>query len=175
MIAMRSNIDGTYRKTAEAAITRKIIQSPEISAAGTIATWASYRSEVNTYPLITHWLSEQKQVVIPKVIDNDISFFSISQISDISPGYKGVPEPTRLTSAIDPAEIDVCIVPGLAFDISGHRLGYGKGFYDRFLTSYSGPSIGICFTNQLVYSLPHNNTDIPVKSIITDTVSIQVQ
>ena len=170
----RNSIDGHYREMAEATIRGKIIQSPEIITASTIATYVSYQSEVDTHQLITHWLSERKRVVVPKVIDNNLSFFEINQMSDVVPGYRGILEPTNVSTITNPMEIDVCIVPGLAFDINGYRLGYGKGFYDRFLASYPHISIGICFTNQLFYEIPHTKADIPVRCIITDTVTIEV-
>ena len=89
---------------------------------------------------------------------------------DLRPGTMGIPEPDRNTwEPVRESEIDLVIVPGLAFTVQGHRIGYGSGFYDRFLGSYSGTDYALCFEEQIVDSLPYDPAhDTVVSRIITD-------
>jgi len=84
-------------------------------------------------------------------------------------------EPPDASISINPQDIDMFIVPGLAFDMKGHRLGYGKGYYDRLLKSVPGRTIGIGYTDQLTYELSHTDTDIPLSKLVTDQLTISIK
>lgn len=169
---LRTNLDAKYRRDANQAIYSKLIHTPEVINARTIATFVSFDTEVDTHQLISHSLAGHRQVVVPKVTNGDLTFHEIHNLNELHSGYQGIPEPDETHPIINARQIDICIVPGLAFDVNGYRLGYGKGFYDRFLGKYSTIfSIGICFTNQLLYEIPHQETDYPVKQIVTDTIT----
>ncbi len=100
--------------------------------------------------------------------DFTLSFHKISALSDLSAGAYGIKEPPIHFPKFKNSKNSVCIVPALSFDTFGMRIGYGKGYYDRFLNSFLGTSIGVTFSDFLVDKLSVNKHDIPVNFIITE-------
>lgn len=90
----------------------------------------------------------------------------IGSLEDLAPGYKGIPEPAA--PAPTAPEADVIVVPGVAFTAGGTRLGYGGGFYDRYLAEATGTRIGLCYDFQIVEDLPAGPHDIPMDRIVTE-------
>jgi 5-formyltetrahydrofolate cyclo-ligase len=133
----------------------------------------SFADEVDTHQFITWAFEHQKQVVVPKITNDRISIHKITSLSECIPTTRGILEPQNDVNKISPQDIDVYIVPGLAFDVEGYRLGYGKGYYDQLLSQTTAPTIGIAYTDQLTYKLPREPHDIPVSHIITNSMSIQ--
>jgi 5-formyltetrahydrofolate cyclo-ligase len=110
---------------------------------------------------------------LPKVKGNGLELFEIREFErDVSPGAWGIPEPHEHNRvALD--AVDLLIVPGLAFDDRGNRLGYGAGFYDRLLASCSKPTVALAFEGQIVSEVPAGNHDIRIKKIVTETRVIE--
>ena len=127
-------------------------------------------SEVQTKSIIKKALADQKKVALPKCTDKNgnMTFYYINSLSDLIEGMYGIMEPPECFAADVGNENSICIVPALAFDSEGYRLGYGKGYYDRFLSIFSGISIGVCFQECLTQALPRNEFDKKVNYIITD-------
>lgn len=98
-----------------------------------------------------------------------MEFYLIKGEEDLEPGMFGVlePVPERCQKVTDYSG-GICIVPGLSFDAGGFRLGYGKGYYDRFLSQFQGVTVGICYSNCTQWKLPHGRYDKPVNLLITD-------
>ncbi|HOV32590.1 MAG TPA: 5-formyltetrahydrofolate cyclo-ligase [Candidatus Hydrogenedens sp.] len=131
------------------------------------------KGEVDTMPIIHAALQEGKQVWIPRVNDDDLIWHLINEekLSQLKPNKWGIQEPLQdwepRTEKIIPKSI--CIVPGIAFDRRGYRIGHGKGYFDRFLMKNEGCiSIGICYKFQLVPLCPHRNWDIPMDWIVSE-------
>ena len=104
-----------------------------------------------------------------------MKFFFINGMKDLEPGSFGVLEPVpekqqELYSAVTQDELSksICVLPGLGFDLSGNRLGYGKGYYDRFLSNYPGKTIGVCYTGCLKTLLPHGRYDRMIDILVTE-------
>ncbi len=139
--------------------------------ARTILTYVSKEIEVDTLLLIERALSDGKCVAVPKCIEStrEMEFYVIHSLSDLEPGYFGVQEPKvpPCRKLRDP-ENSICIVPGMAFDFKGFRLGYGKGFYDRFLSDYPGVTVGLCYSSCVQWSLPIGKYDRPVDMVVTE-------
>ncbi|MDQ4074319.1 MAG: 5-formyltetrahydrofolate cyclo-ligase [Thermoproteota archaeon] len=120
----------------------------------TIALYYPILNEVDTTWIIKQSLIDNKTVCLPKLIDGKISFFSIAGLSDLVKGQYGIMEPPLNNNNLV-NEIDIAIVPGLVFDRRGYRIGYGKGYYDKYFNQYdAGPLIGIgfCYDFQLLPS-----------------------
>ena len=134
-----------------------------------LAYWPT-GSEADTGMIIHRALSDNKRVALPKCSDRNgnMRFYYIKSIEDLSEGMYGIMEPDESCEATDFSETSLCIVPALSFDKDGYRLGYGKGYYDRFLVNFSGVSAGICYDACLSENLPRNEFDKKVDYLITN-------
>lgn len=141
-----------------------------------IYSYVSYNQEVMTQPLITRALKKGKQVAVPKVIDKEMEFFYISSLDGLEEGYQGIPEPKSNDMADPVAERkagkrNLMILPGLAFDNQRNRVGYGGGFYDRYLEKYKEAEfrkMAVAFDFQVVDELEMEECDQRVDKVVTD-------
>ena len=139
-------------------------------------------NEVDTRPLLSRLISLGKKVYVPRCDagQGKMNFYRIACFSNLKPGYCGIDEPCPDSSEIfinQGRAAAVCILPGLAFDHAGYRVGYGRGFFDRYLQQLAGPMpllVGFAYDFQMVDSLPGDDWDIPVDMVITDEKIIQV-
>ncbi len=165
---IRSSI-GDYQKLSDD-IFRLFINSGFYDDADVIFTYWSMDREVCTHNLIRRALYDGKKVALPKCVDKEgnMKFYFINSLEDLSVGMYGIMEPSDKFPADIFGENSVCVVPGLSFDNYGFRLGYGKGYYDRFLNSFSGIAVGFCYDECIAELLPRNEFDKKVDYIITN-------
>ena len=170
--ALRRQISALKRALTEEQIsfashglTRQFLAHPLYLQAKSIYAYLSYNQEVRTETLISAALEDGKRVAVPKVFGEEMRFLWIDENSPIAEGYKGIPEPVEGEIAGDPEAL--VLMPGLAFDPSGRRMGYGGGFYDRFLAAEPHPTIALCYDFQLLDALPTEEHDIPVDAVLT--------
>ena len=150
-----------------AAITNALLSHPRIQAAHTILLYASMADEVKTGRLIKLLLEQGKTILLPVVVDDHhMKICHYSHDSEMTTSSYGIQEPQEEAfTRYD--EIDVVIVPGLAFDLQNHRLGRGKGYYDHFLSETPNIyKIGICFPFQIVDLVPTDDHDIPMDEVV---------
>jgi 5-formyltetrahydrofolate cyclo-ligase len=162
---IRKNIPNKEQKNN--AIYNAIISCDEYNAANIIAIYNSMGSEVNTKEIILYSLLKQKIVLLPKIDGEDMLFVRVDSNTKYALSKFGTLEPIE-GEIYDPDKIDLFIVPGLAFDINGNRLGYGGGYYDRYLRELRAVKIGLAFEEQLVNSIPTEEKDIPLNIIQTE-------
>lgn len=126
--------------------------------------------EVDTRKIIEKAFSDGKAVAVPKCskTDNKMDFYFIKSFNDLKKGCFGIDEPSEECKRINDFNNHLCVVPGLAFDKNGYRLGFGKGFYDRFLSENNVTSVGLCYKSFLLNNLPVEGFDKSVDFIITD-------
>lgn len=125
--------------------------------------------------MVRRALAFGKRVALPKVAGTRLELFEISNYdTDVSPGAWGIPEP-REPRPVGPGEIDLIIVPGAAFDCRGNRLGYGAGFYDKLLATFTGTTVALAFEAQIVAMVPADLHDIPVGVIVTEKRAIDTK
>ena len=134
--------------------------------AKTVYFYLPYNQEVRTVPMLEHALRDGKKVAVPKVYGDDMKFIYIEDLNRLSKGYCGIPEPLDDGPvAEDPTAL--VLMPGLAFDPQGHRIGYGGGFYDKFLARESRhPTLALCYEFQMLPSLETEAFDIPVDQVL---------
>ena len=141
-------------------------QSEAYKAARTIYGYLPYNQEVRTVPMLEQALKDGKRVAVPKVYGDEMKFLYLDDLSLVEKGYAGIPEPI----ADDPlADDDTALVlmPGLAFDPAGHRIGYGGGFYDKFLAAEPNhPTLALCYEFQILPRLDTEEHDIPVDTVL---------
>jgi 5-formyltetrahydrofolate cyclo-ligase len=139
--------------------------------AETIGITISNYPEVDTYQIIRKAWELNKKVAVPKCIPSEkgMDFRILERFSQLESVFHGLLEPiVEKTEAITKDKLDLIIVPGLAFTNKGDRLGYGGGYFDRYLVDYIGPTLSLVFAEQLVPTLPIQENDIPVTKIITE-------
>lgn len=175
ILAARDALTTAERTRKSSEIADRLFSLPEITNSAAILFFASFRSEVDTIPMIRKALSQGKRVLLPKVQRRDLGIFEIREYDrDVAPGAWGIPEPSE-SFPVQLAQIDAIIVPGAAFDERGNRLGYGAGFYDKLLSSFNKATVALAFERQIVPSVPADAHDVPVRKIVTERRVIVVK
>ena len=134
--------------------------------AQTIYGYLPYNQEVRTVPMLEAALADGKRVAVPKVYGDEMKFLYLTDLSQVSKGYAGIPEPIA-DGPIAQDETALVLMPGLVFDPQGHRIGYGGGFYDKFLSQEpQHPTVALCYDFQVVEQLETESFDIPVDLVL---------
>lgn len=134
--------------------------------ANTIYGYLPYNQEVRTVPMLERAIREGKRVAVPKVIGEEMKFIYLEDLSRVAKGYAGIPEPIDDGPVADDPTALV-LMPGLAFDRQGHRIGYGGGFYDKFLAlEPEHPTVALCYDFQVQEHLETEEFDIPVDLVL---------
>lgn len=134
--------------------------------AKTIYGYLPYNQEVRITGLLEQALVEGKRVAVPKVYGDEMRFIYLEDLSQVEKGYAGIPEPVADGPVADDKEALV-LMPGLAFDRQGHRIGYGGGFYDKFLAKEpQHPTAALCYEFQMMDALETEEFDIPVDLVL---------
>lgn len=136
-----------------------------------VLLFASLEDEINTDPLIEKALLDEKKVALPKCLDSNgnMEFFYITSMSDLECGAFHVREPVfNNNTLVRDFTNAVCVVPALSYDKHGYRIGYGKGYYDRFLEKFSSISVGLCYNELMSDEIPADKYDLPVDYIVTE-------
>ena len=139
---------------------------PQYAAAKTIYGYLPYNQEVRTVPMLRQALLDGKQVAVPKVFGDDMKFILLPDLNAVAKGYAGIPEPIADGPEADDPHALV-LMPGLVFDPRGHRIGYGGGFYDKFLfREPKHPTVALCYDFQVLPELETEEFDIPVDLVL---------
>ena len=140
--------------------------SPLYQQARTIYGYLSYNQEVRTVPILEQALRDGKRVAVPKVYGDEMRFIYLDDLSQVEKGYAGIPEPIADEPVADDSTALV-LMPGLAFDRQGHRIGYGGGFYDKFLAAEPNhPTLALCYEFQMLEHLDTEEFDVPVDCVL---------
>ena len=164
------------REQKAAAVAAKLFAMPEYTTAKTVAIYYSMASEVCTDHIRHAAIAEGKRVALPRTFGDYMNFYHISEGEKMTRSDFGVWEPLENPEKlITPQEIDLIIVPGLAFDRDLNRLGFGRGFYDRYLSQTDAFKIGICYDGQIAEEgeIPTDKYDIKMDRIITEKEVIE--
>ncbi|WP_342472601.1 5-formyltetrahydrofolate cyclo-ligase [Metasolibacillus sp. FSL H7-0170] len=164
-----SDID--YRERSFA-IGKQLMQQPSIIEGKTIAVTISTKPEVDTIAIIEALWQQGKTVAVPKCHPKtrEMTFYAIEGFFQLETVYMDLREPIpTITELIERDTIDAIIVPGIVFDKKGYRIGYGGGYYDRYLPGYQGTLLALAFSEQLAEHVPTEAHDVPVHTIITET------
>ncbi len=148
------------------ALAEKFYHTPAYQAASTIYGYLPYNQEVRTVPMLQRALDDGKRVAVPKVYGEEMRFIYLEDLTQVSKGYAGIPEPIADAPVAEDKQALV-LMPGLAFDPQGHRIGYGGGFYDRFLAREPHhPTLALCYEFQMQAHLDTEEFDIPVDTVL---------
>lgn len=167
--SVRNGMEYKLKKGFDSSIFTKLINSDIYKNSSLILIYISFGSEVDTTDIIKHSLSVGKRVAVPHCIGRQMDFYEISNLNELVTGRFGIPTvnpgKNKLVTEFDNA---LCIVPGLAFDLNGGRLGYGGGFYDRFLSDKNINTVALTYERCLCHFIPTEEFDIFVSDVITE-------
>ena len=172
-LAARETLSEKERVRLDESITQKLLAIPEYAETTTVLTYVSVSSEVSTRMFIDCVLCDGKTVAVPRCLPGHrLEFVAITSLDQLVAAPFNLLEPAEELSALaeDQMSNSICIVPALLVDAKGYRLGYGAGFYDRFLSTYSGKKICLAYQQNLSKTmLPHTEFDVPVDMVITES------
>lgn len=158
-------------------IANTLYKDDDWQKAKVIGITISKKPEVDTYPIIRRAWEEGKEVAVPKCYPKTktLSFRKITEFSQLESVFYGLLEPIiEQTTEIMPEDIALLFVPGLAYTRNGFRLGFGGGYYDRYLTEYNGKTLSLAFNSQIIPCFQIEEHDIPVSKIITNDEVINI-
>lgn len=164
----------TYSKQIES----RFLMEKDVAKSNTIGITISSFPEVNTEGIIKALWEAGKTVVVPKCSPKErtMTFYKIDRFDQLETVYMQLLEPNPLvTTPVQVNDIELLVVPGIVYNHTGYRIGYGGGYYDRFLANYKGLTISLAFDFQLVNSLDQEEFDLPIDKIITDSKTIPCQ
>ena len=152
-------------------VQRRLLCLDLFRRAQTVALYSPVHNEVSTLHLLRDALAGRRSVVMPQVAGESLVFRRVRSLEDLAPGCFGILEPRPETAAVALAELDLIVLPGVAFDRRGHRLGYGKGYYDRALLAAGDTCrrVGLAFDFQLVDCLPTFDHDMRLDLLLTES------
>ncbi|MDI3534502.1 MAG: 5-formyltetrahydrofolate cyclo-ligase [Thermosediminibacterales bacterium] len=168
----RDLLDTNTKKEWDDQIFKKLVNSEFYKNAGTIFTFVSFGSEVDTHRFINYALKDEKIICVPKILSKErgIEVFKINSLKDLEPGHYGILEPKEHCHKINSEDIDLILMPGLAFDREGGRIGYGAGYYDKFLMKMRKKvkKIALAYDFQLFCRVSTDELDVKIDGIITN-------
>ena len=160
----RDNIKN--KVTKDNLIYQKVINNKDILSSKTLLIYISINSEIDTIKIINYFLNT-KNIAVPKIIDNDMFFCYVTNLNELTSGKYNIPEPTNENIVTD-FDNAICIVPGICYDKKNYRVGYGKGYYDRFLSKNKIKTIGLCYKECMIEKIDNDKYDYKIDEVITD-------
>lgn len=168
---LRENLTEGEKLRLDSEIQSRLLSLREYSQANTIFTYISKELEVDTQAIIQAAWANQKRVAVPRCIPGtrDMEFYYIRSWQDVERASFGVMEPVpEQCERVSDESRGFCLVPGFSFDVQGFRLGYGGGYYDRFLSRFGGFTVGVCYSFCVQWNLPHGYYDRSVDLLVTE-------
>lgn len=171
IVRKRDHLIEKERVEKSEAITRRLFNIEMVAQAEDILLYADFGSEVKTSQIFYTAKRMHKRVFFPKVIGNDLEFFRVEDLADLQVGFKGIQEPFMLKrTGGDWIFAAVAVVPGTVFSREGYRIGYGRGFYDRFLAKYPSVfKIGLAYDLQILEHIPHEYYDVRMDGLVSES------
>lgn len=168
---LRENCPAELKKRLDKALTAQVLSLDEFKCCETLFVFISSPIECDTSGIINEAFRQGKKVAVPRCVDKygKMDFYFIETIDDLSPGSFSLMEPdtTKCLKVTDYTK-GLCIVPGLCFDYEGYRVGFGKGYYDRFLSAFRGITVGICYSRYTEKRLPRGAHDRHTDILVTE-------
>lgn len=167
----RASLPAERKTWLDEAILARFLALREYREADVVYTYVSKAEEPDTLALTAAAFAAGKRIAVPRCVPGTIalSFYEISSLSELTPGSYGILEPDPGKSPpVRRGGRAVCVVPGLCFDPEGFRIGYGKGYYDRFLAAFPGSAVGLCYSECVRSKLPRGRYDRPVNVLVTE-------
>lgn len=169
--SIRENMDLKIKNIWDNKILKKVTALSKYKNCDMLFTYVSKDIEVDTIEIIKRAWQDGKKVAVPACNKEtlEMNFYLINSMDDLEKGAFGLLEPKKdICEKAEETENTICIIPGFSFDQEGFRLGYGYGYYDRFLQNFKGTKIGLCYNNCMTIRLPHGRYDCSVNVLVTN-------
>ena len=169
--ALRAELDKEQRAALDFKIANNVRKLYQYGPCKTVMIYVSTPIEINTVLIIQMAFADGKRVAVPRCIPGTrkMEFYYITSLDDLEPGSFSVMEPKDDMPMLTDFDKCLMIMPGIQFDTNGYRIGYGKGYYDRYMAKYTGFSAGLCYDWELRRHLCHGRFDRPVSAVVTDS------
>jgi 5-formyltetrahydrofolate cyclo-ligase len=170
MLAHRKSLTPGEFSSASLRIQKAFLETDNYKCARSIIVYSPIHQEVDTELIVRSAWESGKRVAFPVVVGHELVFREVQDISSLQRGAFGILEPCPTGRIAMPEETDILVLPGIAFDLNGHRIGYGKGYYDKTLHRIEGHGkiVGLCYDFQLVDEILGESHDVKMDLIITD-------
>ena len=172
-LKLRDALSPAMREEFSSRIAALLTRLIDYNDAATIACYASVRSEVATAAILRHALDHGKMVYLPRMSAQGIELLKLTALEELTPNARGIPEPPATAERIAPHAIELFIIPAVAIDKAGNRLGYGPGNYDRLLAANPRQKIALAYSMQIAPMVPAEPHDVPVDMIATENEIIR--
>ncbi|MGN0663449.1 MAG: 5-formyltetrahydrofolate cyclo-ligase [Negativibacillus sp.] len=175
MRAIRAAMSPALRGEKDRLIFHRLIRLPQYHQAHTIITYVSTAQEVDTRRLMERAWADGKKVVVPRCVPGThrMEMFYIHSMDELEPGSYGILEPNASAESCKNWKGSLCVVPAFCNDRKGYRLGYGGGYYDRFLSQYKGTTVGINYSECVREQIHHGRYDVPLQMLLTEREKIR--
>ncbi len=166
----RKNLDPAAKALMDKSISEKVKRLYQYRSAEVIMVYVSTAIEVDTFKIIENAFKDGKKVAVPRCIPmtRQMEFHFINSVEDLSPGSFGVLEPPEDFPKVTDFSAALMLVPGFMFDYFGYRLGYGKGYYDRYMSRFTGAAVGLCYSDELKRHMNHGRYDRAVDIVVSE-------
>ena len=169
LFTRRNALSREERIARDEKLCARILSSLVFRKADLVLLYAPVKSEADILPMAKEALRAGKKIAFPRCTEpGNMRFLTVSSPEELSPGRYGIKEPPEGASPVLPTKNSLCLVPGLAFDLSGNRLGYGGGYYDRFLAGFPGMAAGVAYGDFILPELPRAPHDRAVSLLFSD-------
>lgn len=169
MRTVRGAVPASACDARSAKISKRLCALAEIERAATILAFASIRNEVRTRPSMEAAWAAGKRIALPRVLGDELCLHLVTRETSLVEGAFAVPEPPEGSARIEPGEVDFALVPALAVDPRGYRIGYGGGYYDRLIPALTNArSCAVAYDFQLISEVPELPFDVAVDLVVTD-------
>lgn len=169
LLKKRKALAKDIKRAMDLEIQSRLLMSDEYRKCDTVLTYVSTVDEIDTLGIINAAFANKKKVAVPVTNEDfSLSFYYINSLKELKLGKFSILEPTNRTNKVTDFENSICVIPALCCDLSGNRVGYGKGCYDRFLSNYDGEKICLVYSDNILTSVETESTDVKVDVIISD-------
>ena len=177
---LRREMEPSLKQKLDTMICDRFLALTSYRFADTLLMFAPLKDEIDIFPIVRDALRRGKTVAFPRCNGNDntMTYYIVNDLTQLKEGSYGIREPEPSLPVYDPArsetEHTICFIPALVFDREGYRLGYGKGFYDRYLSAYKGTKMGVGYSRCVVDTLPRGRFDTAVDFVLTEKGVISI-
>jgi len=166
LLERRDGLSHDFMTIASKQIQRNLKKIEAFRNAEKVACYYSIGSEVKTHDIIQQMISEARTVALPRIVDDELVFCSVKSFEELQKGEIGIMEPRKNCPIVE--DFDIVLVPAVAMMRTGQRLGYGRGYYDRFLSGHKASTIALEYSKLVVRNIPESEGDVPIQWIVTE-------